>query len=66
IRTARVRTSGENLFVVLLVIDPSSQELGPPTNPGRFNLLIRQPKQVAHSGLLAEPESDRNAHINGS
>ncbi|WP_343794952.1 hypothetical protein, partial [Sphingomonas trueperi] len=36
IRTARVRTSGENLFVVLLVIGPSSQELGPPTNPARF------------------------------
>ncbi|WP_294334555.1 hypothetical protein [uncultured Sphingomonas sp.] len=24
------------MFVVLLVIDPSSQELGPPTNPARF------------------------------
>ncbi len=36
IRTARARTSGENLFVVLLVIAPSSQELGPPTNPARF------------------------------
>src|SRR5512140_3705519 len=35
-RTARVRTSGENLFVVLLVMAPSSQELEPPANPGRF------------------------------
>jgi hypothetical protein len=36
IRTARSRTSGENLLLVLLVITPSSQELEPPTNPGRF------------------------------
>ncbi len=36
ILTARARTSGENLFVVLLVIAPHSQELEPPTNPGRF------------------------------
>src|SRR6476620_4880239 len=36
IRTARARTSGENLFVVLLVMAPSSQELEPPANPGRF------------------------------
>ena len=34
---ARARTSGENLFVVLLVIAPSSQELGPPAKPGRFS-----------------------------
>ncbi|WP_210287065.1 hypothetical protein, partial [Ancylobacter tetraedralis] len=30
------RTSGENLFVVLLVMAPPSQELEPPTNPARF------------------------------
>jgi len=30
------------------------------------HLLISQPKQVAHSGLLTELESGRNAHINGS
>ncbi|KAK0357916.1 hypothetical protein LTR94_037463, partial [Friedmanniomyces endolithicus] len=34
--------------------------------PQPLNLLIRQPKQVTHSGLLAEPESDRDDHINGS
>ncbi len=28
--------SGENLFVVVLVMAPSSQELEPPANPGRF------------------------------
>jgi hypothetical protein len=28
---------GENLFVVLLVMAPPSQELEPPANPGRFN-----------------------------
>jgi hypothetical protein len=32
----RARTSGENLFVVLLVIAPLSQELEPPINPERF------------------------------
>src|SRR5262245_56819800 len=37
IRTARVRISGENLFVVLLVMAPPSQELEPPINPGRFS-----------------------------
>src|SRR5690606_29552944 len=36
IRTARSRTSGAYLFVVLLIVAPSSQELGPPANPGRF------------------------------
>ena len=35
-RTARSRTSGENLFVVLLLIAPSSQELGPPVKRARF------------------------------
>src|SRR4030088_1913180 len=38
IRTARVRTSGENLFVVLLVMAPPSQELEPPAIPGRFSV----------------------------
>ena len=38
IRTARSRTSAENLFVVLLVMAPSSQELEPPANPGRFTM----------------------------
>ena len=32
-----MRTSGENLFDVLFVIASSSQELGPPANPGRFS-----------------------------
>src|SRR5664279_3368576 len=39
IRTARVRTSGENLFVVLLVMAPPSQELEPPAIPGRFKTI---------------------------
>ena len=33
---ARLRTSDENLFVVLLVMTPSSQELEPPANPGQL------------------------------
>jgi ABC-type transport system substrate-binding protein len=36
-RTARDRTSGENLFVVGLLIAPSSQGLEPPANPERFS-----------------------------
>jgi hypothetical protein len=38
IRTARSRTSGENL--VALVMTPSSQGLEPPQNPARFNLPV--------------------------
>jgi hypothetical protein len=34
-RTARLRTSSENLFVVLLMAAPPSRELEPPANPGR-------------------------------
>jgi len=36
-RTARSRTSGENLFVVLLMMLHSTQKLEPPANPARFN-----------------------------
>ena len=36
IRTARCRISGEYLFDVFFVMAPSSQELEPPENPGRF------------------------------
>jgi hypothetical protein len=39
IRTARAGTSDENLFVVLLVVDPACHELGSPTNPARFSAL---------------------------
>ena len=35
-RTARSRTSGENLFDLFMA--PSSQEKEPPQNPGRFNV----------------------------
>lgn len=37
-RTARSRTSGENLFVVLLMMLHPTQELEPPANPARFSL----------------------------
>src|SRR3546814_13936715 len=37
IRTARSRTSGENLLVVLLITDAPSHKLEPPGNPGRFS-----------------------------
>jgi hypothetical protein len=31
-----LRTSGENLLVVLFMVAPPSQELEPPANAGRF------------------------------
>ncbi len=37
---ARARTSGENLFVVLLVMALPSQELEPPAIPGRFKVTF--------------------------
>src|SRR5262245_8245070 len=41
IRTARARTSGENLLLVCFVMAPPSQELEPPLNPGRFTYQQR-------------------------
>ncbi|WP_233557394.1 hypothetical protein, partial [Gemmobacter lutimaris] len=38
-RTARSRTSGENLFVVLLMMLHPTQKLEPPANPARFRLV---------------------------
>lgn len=35
-RTARSRTSGENLFVVLFMMLHPTQELEPPANPARL------------------------------
>src|SRR5690606_4005984 len=40
-RTARSRTSGENLFVVLLMMLHPTQELEPPANPARFSVSKR-------------------------
>jgi hypothetical protein len=42
-RTARSRTSGENLFVVLLMMLHPTQELEPPANPARFKPAGRWP-----------------------
>src|SRR5690606_8604444 len=42
IRTARVRTSGENLFVVLLIRLYPTWELEPPTVPARFIPVSRR------------------------
>jgi hypothetical protein len=39
-RTARSRTSGENLFVVLLMMLHPTQELEPPANPARFTPVV--------------------------
>ncbi|WP_203232353.1 hypothetical protein, partial [Gemmobacter caeruleus] len=40
-RTARSRTSGENLFVVLLMMLHPTQELEPPANPARFTAPLQ-------------------------
>ncbi|WP_345576063.1 hypothetical protein, partial [Stakelama sediminis] len=61
IRTARARTSGENLFVVLLVIAPYSQELGPPTNPARFTgfiTAVMTGQRVSKVKLSTQPFGD--------
>src|SRR5262245_59144364 len=42
IRTARARTSGENLLLVCFVMAPPSQELEPPLNPGRFTSPVER------------------------
>jgi hypothetical protein len=39
------------LFVVLLVMTPSSQELGPPANPARFNIRGRVLSAFAIQGM---------------
>ncbi|TSE19304.1 hsdM: type I restriction-modification system, M subunit [Tepidimonas aquatica] len=49
-RTARSRTSGENFDVLFMA--PSSQELEPPQNPGRFNVvdcMVALPGQLFYS-----------------
>jgi hypothetical protein len=51
-RTARARTSGENLLVVLLIMALSSQGLEPPANPARFimKVLIESEKgEIEHN-----------------
>lgn len=48
IRTARSRTSGENLFVVLLMMLHPTQELEPPANPGQFIVLDRHEAHQSH------------------
>src|SRR5690606_35422404 len=53
IRTARVRTSGENLFVVLLIRLYPTWELEPPTDPARF----RFPNQLIADSTLFFAES---------
>ncbi|MGV1886585.1 transposase, partial [Rhizobium sp. 23-156E] len=52
----RLRTSGENLFVVLLMMAPLSQKLEPPANPVRFKV----PKLA---NLMDEAENDVLAYM---
>jgi len=43
IRTAQSRTSGKNLFVVLLMMLHPTQESEPPAKPARFRLTVMLP-----------------------
>ena len=54
IRMARLRSSGENLFVVLLMIAPLSQKLKPPANPVRFISKL--------AAVLSQPQSATTKH----
>ena len=62
-RTARARTSGENLFDFFMA--PSSQRLEPPQIPGRFNPAYRLEAVAAHNELRAQnaPAAARDAAI---
>jgi hypothetical protein len=52
IRTARARTSGENLLLVYFVMAPPSQELEPPINPGRFTSALALIAVIARPCLV--------------
>ena len=54
IRTARSRTSGENLFLVCLVMAELSQKLEPPKIPGRFSLQVYDPPVASTLPELAD------------
>ncbi|MGV2052603.1 hypothetical protein ACQZ48_21225, partial [Agrobacterium sp. 22-209-1] len=59
----RARTSGENLFVVLLVIDPTSHELGSPVNPVRFNPAKVAAAKRANATNLRSTSSGRGRDL---
>jgi len=67
-RTAPTRTSGANLFVVLLVVAPTSHELEAPANPVRF--MVRAQSRIikpqrSKMRLLRRPvlRDQRNPHF---
>jgi hypothetical protein len=53
-RMARWRTSGENLFVVLLISAPLSQKLEPPANPVRFIVSLSTHCVAVSDGLFCD------------
>ena len=58
IRKAHLRTSGEYLFVVFVMMLHPTQELAPPANPERFSSL-RPSEAAKHCGHLSvKPTSD--------
>ena len=57
-RTGRERTSGENLFVVLIVIAPSFQELGLLANPVGQSLFCAN----THAMIVSAIETEMDFH----
>ncbi|MCC6208942.1 MAG: Fic family protein, partial [Gammaproteobacteria bacterium] len=63
-RTARSRTSGENLFDLFAFMAPFSQRLEPPRNPGRFKTETILSTAAAHHRLLwIHPFLDGNGRV---
>jgi hypothetical protein len=58
---ARLRTSGENLFVVLIIMAPLSQKLEPPANPVRFNELWSDVLTTCHAHNKPNPSTSHGA-----
>src|SRR3546814_5834277 len=60
IRTARSRTSGENLFCFFIA--PFSQRLEPPQNPGRFTVA----SEVRQTSIIEGPVHTLGQHSHRS
>ena len=63
IRTTRVWTPGENLFVVLFIMALLSQELEPPAIPGRFNPLVLRTSAFVHGDNSARSRQGSGVHV---
>src|SRR3546814_4007531 len=62
-RTARARTSGANLFFVLLISAPPTQKLEPPANPVRFSFQLEHMPQFGMVLLDLRGATDGGRHM---